>query len=369
MIETAQDLGARIALARAEADFTQEMLAARSGIDRSALAKAELGARKISALELVRIANAVDRPVDWFLIESPQPVVSRRSSRTPGQTTNRVDEVTERLARDVDFLVERKILSGRRPEMNWPLSFPNDFSVAVVAASTARRMMGATVGPLVDVQAHAEALGLYAFSFALGQDSVDGASIALDSAGVALVNASMDPGRRRFTLAHELGHYLFNDAYSTDWRVDQPGDDRERMIDAFAAHLLMPRESVSSRWNELAPDCGESRAVAVLASEYRVSVSAMAGQLANIGVVPRHEVQHLAGSRPTRADFVEFGLIQHDELADSSLAPQYRRAVLGAFRRGLLGSSRCVDLLHGAVESLDLPERDPFPLESLRGEL
>lgn len=52
----------------------------------------------------------------------------------------------------------------------------------------------------------------------LGEEGRDGAYVAVDKWGVALINGSVDPGRRRFNLAHELGHHLFADAYA-------PGDD------------------------------------------------------------------------------------------------------------------------------------------------
>ncbi len=53
---------------------------------------------------------------------------------------------------------------------------------------------------------------------------------------VILLGPSERPGRRRFTLAHELGHVLLEH--------DGDGDAREREANAFAAELLMPRALV-----------------------------------------------------------------------------------------------------------------------------
>ena len=44
--------------------------------------------------------------------------------------------------------------------------------------------------------------------------------------------------RRRWTAAHELGHYFLGHV-SADWRAEQ-GADEERQADAFAAELLAP---------------------------------------------------------------------------------------------------------------------------------
>jgi Zn-dependent peptidase ImmA (M78 family) len=56
-----------------------------------------------------------------------------------------------------------------------------------------------------------ERLGLLAFSFDLGPSVIDGGYIRSGEIGVALVNGTADPGRRRFNLAHELGHHLVAD--------------------------------------------------------------------------------------------------------------------------------------------------------------
>ena len=82
------DLGRRIADARAEAGMTQADLAADIGVERTALVRVESGERKVSATELVAIAGALGRPVDWFFTESPPAVVAgaviRRWEGSPG---------------------------------------------------------------------------------------------------------------------------------------------------------------------------------------------------------------------------------------------------------------------------------------------
>ena len=78
-------LGARIVEARKAADLTQEHLAAAIKIDRTALGLIEKGKRKISAIELVDLASALDIPLAWFVRELPDVVVSScaASAQTP----------------------------------------------------------------------------------------------------------------------------------------------------------------------------------------------------------------------------------------------------------------------------------------------
>ncbi|MFD4198742.1 ImmA/IrrE family metallo-endopeptidase [Amycolatopsis thermoflava] len=79
----------------------------------------------------------------------------------------------------------------------------------------------------------------------------DGASLTDDGLAVAVVNSAADPGRRRATAAHELGHLVLGDEYSTDLGVAASREDRERAIDAFAAELLLPVSVVSESWPQV----------------------------------------------------------------------------------------------------------------------
>ena len=73
----------------------------------------------------------------------------------------------------------------------------------------------------------------------------DGASLIDGDIAVAVVSAKGDPGRRRATAAHELGHLVLGDEYSSDLAVHLSRADRESMINAFAAELLLPLAAFS----------------------------------------------------------------------------------------------------------------------------
>src|SRR5438105_216185 len=126
-VGTQADLGRRIADARMEAGMTQADLAARIGLERTALVRVESGERKVSATELVTIAGVLDRPVDWFFVESPVAVVSRRSDPAVGGFSRALDRALELTARDVSFLEVRHLLSSaeRPPAREAPGSFEN----------------------------------------------------------------------------------------------------------------------------------------------------------------------------------------------------------------------------------------------------
>lgn len=107
-----------------------------------------------------------------------------------------------------------------------------------------------------------------------------------------LVNQSDPPFRKRFTIAHELGHHflhLLEDGEFVDAEADlfrQPREDRQNITperrkeiqaNMFAAALLMPEENVVEQWK----DC---RSVEEMARIFNVSESAMGIRVDQLGL-------------------------------------------------------------------------------------
>lgn len=355
-------IGQRIARAREELGLTQAELAGEvGGIDRTAVAKIESGRRKISASELVRVAAALDRPIDWFVSESPPAVVSRRNDPAAGGQSSLLDRTIERLARDIEYLEREGVLPAIEDRR---LNLPESVAGAERAATEARQWMNATQGPLLDLQRHCEAVGLLAFSIDLGAEGRDGAYVAVDRWGVAIVNGSVDPGRRRFNLAHELGHHLFADAYAPEVTIS-PGSETEQLINAFAVHLLLPRSEVQETWRSF--EDGRLAAVAI-GVRFRASWTAVTSHLKNLGLIDEARRAALAGDPPMAADFIELGERWVSELEPPAVPPEYGRRVLSAYRGGRLTGPRAAELLWGTVREEELPERQEVPLPGLRRE-
>ena len=361
-VVTPADLGRRIADARADAGMTQSGLAARVGLERTALVRMEAGERKVSATELAAIAGIMDRPVDWFFTESPAAVVSRRRDPAVGGFSRPLDRALENSARDVAFLVDRGLVLTAAHVVR---ATPESFQDAEDLARNVRAEAGQPDGPLLDLQSVAEGLGLLGFSLALGPDAGDAAYAEVGTTGVAVINGSADPGRRRFSLAHELGHHLTGDAYEPSPRLG--ASDTERMFNAFAAHLLMPRSSVLSVWDEFSAQSPRLAAIAV-AVRFSVSWTAACNQLKNLDLIDSRDRERLLGDELRRGELLEFGERFEVELVPPSVPPGYARAVLSAYRKGQLTAARTVELLHGSVGEVDLPEPDVMSLDELRRE-
>jgi Zn-dependent peptidase ImmA (M78 family) len=212
----------------------------------------------------------------------------------------------------------------------------------------------------------AESLGLLAFSLDLGEQvAAVGAYVSLDSVGVALVNGRMPSGRRRFALAHELGHHLLLDDYDSYNDVSLRRADREQLIDAFAAHLMMPRLAVRARWEQLCDSGEDARGTAVHVSfEYGVSWSALVHHLRSLELIGEAEQERLLPEKPGKRDLLERGLRVWEDLVPPTLPKSFVVSVMAAYRKHKIAPRRVVEMMHGTMDLPDLPEPDQMPLDA-----
>lgn len=86
-----KDIGYRIQIAREEAGMNQKELSEKLGISQSTLSNYEKGKRRLYLAQLQQIADALGRPIEYFL----QPLDN--STLTPTSPANKKDETQELL--------------------------------------------------------------------------------------------------------------------------------------------------------------------------------------------------------------------------------------------------------------------------------
>jgi Zn-dependent peptidase ImmA (M78 family) len=132
----------------------------------------------------------------------------------------------------------------------------------------------------------AKKLGITVLNVLL-KENVSGALVKKSGRDPSIVlNAEDSKNRKRFTCAHELGHFVKRfeepDAYEyVDYRnaLSSTGlSEDERYANAFAASLLMPRDRVSELHDE---GLGEVQ----MALRFGVSREAMQYRLSNLGLL------------------------------------------------------------------------------------
>jgi len=363
------EIGSRVREARKTAGLSQDELAGRVSLERTALSKIESGRRRVDSLELSRIARVTGRPVDWFLRTRPAAVISRRAARDVPVVSS-ADLLLEDLAADVELLVDLQVLDLAPPPNRQARRRFRSFADAEKLAREALKAAGAVNGPGADIVGVAEALGLLVFLLRLPGGSFLGSYLSLPEYGVALVDGSLPAGRLRFTIAHEIGHHFLQDEFDVLLDIDTGKNSRERLIDAFAAYFLLPRSLVARRWKELHREGKDDRISALhIGQEYGVSWTALCAHLKNLELISEHRRRVLVSEPPRKAEFMEHGLQLRQELAAPVLPARFSQAVIRAYRKRLLSETRVLEMLRGTISAEVLPVPGKIPLDAMYEEL
>jgi transcriptional regulator with XRE-family HTH domain/Zn-dependent peptidase ImmA (M78 family) len=349
-------VGEQIRQARLGAGMSQAELATRVRLDRTMVAKIEAGARRVDALELIRIATTLDVPIDYLLQRRPA-VISHRAELLADDNDTDVARRSQRLdielsawLGDVRQMIDAGTLRPHAP-MRYEGRVESEAD-ARVAAGWLRQVHGVGDAPIQTLMDFSERSGQYVLVSNLPGD---GASLIDGDLAVAVISSKGDPGRRRATAAHELGHLVLGDEYSSDLAVHLSRADREAFISAFAAELLLPVAAFPVR-----SEAGSIREDLIgLAARYRTSWSLALRQAGLAGWLDSGARRRLSQAAPTQAEFMDaVGWSPQPDLNTVRVPPGYSHAVMEAWRQDLVTSSRAVELLHGQIGPEDLPSRD-----------
>jgi Zn-dependent peptidase ImmA (M78 family) len=127
------------------------------------------------------------------------------------------------------------------------------------------------------------------------EEEVSGVLVIKEERAIIGVNENHHVHRQRFTIAHELGHFLlhkgdakvFVDASKVFFRDGQSSKGNERHeieANTFAAELLMPEARVREIVDDQRIDAFDETAVRRLAAHFEVSAQSMAIRLIRLGL-------------------------------------------------------------------------------------
>ena len=178
-------------------------------------------------------------------------------------------------------------------------------------------------------------------------EQVAGLYACLDDHAIALVDSSVPFGRQRFTVAHELCHYLLKD--HDRLIVDERLTGRtaaERRANAFAAHFLMPSESVHRylRGREASEDV-----IVELVYTFGVSLQALLWHLFNLELLSKTRKRRIeeVGLKSLSVRFGYGDVWQRLDAERGVRRPprHLRERATSAFDRGEIGIEPLADLL------------------------
>lgn len=249
-------LAGELVRARAASGLSQDDVANALGVSRAMVSYWEAGKRAPNDRQLAALSQLLRVSIGVLLgHEQPAPTPDVAAMLLRGADQEVPDEALSGLTDFVAFLDTFAMLAR---ETKYPIrgmqQSPFLTTAGYESAEDARRKaeevrayLRLGLGPVGDIDTVCELLGITVYRANLGMDltrTISGAFLKHPEVGFAiLVNLEMTPGRRRFTIAHEIAHALFHSAdnrYLVSTAAKPP---RERFADAFAGEFLMPSEA------------------------------------------------------------------------------------------------------------------------------
>ncbi len=258
-------IGARIKRARLKKGLNQAALAELVGKQQTTISYWEGGHRSPDLDDIIALADALDVDIAYFF--------DRIETRTPKKVLLRAEATLRPYG---ELAEELEVFAAKAEGMDPVVPQVHITAQAPIPAAQQLLAQARVAKPPVDVDELSHLCGLNVAAAELSND-VSGVLLDLDTGPVIGFNKDHALTRQRFTVAHELGHYLLNhhdhfhiDLSDLESLGEVPGYNwqDERAANEFAAELLMPAALVAAHFN------GD---LAELAHTFKVSSQAMDG--------------------------------------------------------------------------------------------
>ncbi len=350
-------VGERLVEARRARRLTQQQAAEELGVARTTITAMEKGERRPRATELVKLARLYGRSVgDFVRVEAksrPNFVVQFRGRRGVEDASASVD--IQRFGDFCRWYVELEEQLGAPLPRRYPPVYdiantPPERAAEEVATSE-RNRLGLGDGPIGNLWGLLETdVGLRVFAMTMANGRVAGMFLYTEEYGGCIaVNANQPEERRRWSAAHEYGHFL-TDRFRPEisiLNVHKRNTESERFADAFARHFLMPASGLSRRFEAIrrAKETPITPAdVLELSHLYRVSAQAMTLRLEELKLLPTGTWDRLKdlGFKPQKAREL-MALSAQPEMPRLPL--RYEALAAQAYEAGLLSEGQLAERL------------------------
>ena len=241
----------QLVFAREYRGYSQSELSSKiRGLSQPNLSKFEKGIGVLSDEVLINIFQFLDFPISFFEKEffnkSESAHYRKKASITKGERVS-----LENNNRLIGYLVDQMGESLEFPAFRFRLiDLEDGYSPESIAQHT-RKLLGLQEHPVKDINTLIEANGIVVVEFDTNISFFDGVSFTTDNGyKVIVVNKHMSNDRKRFTLAHELGHIIM---HSSEDFLFAEHRNKEDEANSFASEFLMPANVIRNSLRNLKP--------------------------------------------------------------------------------------------------------------------
>jgi Zn-dependent peptidase ImmA (M78 family)/transcriptional regulator with XRE-family HTH domain len=307
-------LAERLIAARKAANITQDAAAKHLDMSRPTLIAIEKATRRPRPDELVKLATLYQEPLNKLLRNGSRPESLHPQLRTTldsclglGPAAGpELEFAIATLAAYIDdyhyleTLLDAKAMPHFPPPVRIPPGPIERFAEHCAEEERARLNLGAHQ-PVYSLRKTLEEAGMHVF-FEQLDSKLAGLYVFAPGFGYCiLVNRQHPRERRRWTTAHEYGHFLCErDRPGVDYtKALQRKPESEKFADAFAAAFLMPDAGVQRRFYEEVERSGDFKVsdLCHMADYFAVSLMAMSLRLESLGLIPRGSWDQISAAR------------------------------------------------------------------------
>lgn len=355
-----RELGKELQRARLKKGWNQADAAEVIGVARTTITAIEKGERRIKVEELVKLSAAYGYQVNDLIRSRPQIEPFHIQFRGPALKGLEDDEKIRGYIAHLEELsrnyMELELLTKSPLQKKYPQEYritgiKGIDQAAESVATQERNRLGLGDGPIPQLRSVLEQdVGLRIFYISIKPSNYSAMYLYDHSLGGCMAINRLHPEeRRRWSLAHDYGHFLtsrFKPVMLVEnyyRRVPQS----ERFADAFAAHFLMPSSGLRVRFNDIRSSKGKVTIadLCTLAVYYFVSVEALVFRLEDLNLLPTGTWDKLQeGGFKVREAQAQLGLVQC-EAYDDILPIRYQYLAVDAFDRGLISEGQLARFL------------------------
>lgn len=343
-------IGRRLKVARAATGLSLRDLSARMGglVSAQAIGKYERDEDMPGSRALIGLASALGVSEDYLLSDEDLVLEGvdfrkKASSKEEATIEAKTLQLLERYLALEDLLNLKSVDWEQPRSAPYPVAEPRD---AEDAARSVREEWGLGHDPIPRLAELLEERGVKVLSMDL--EDIDGLAARVrrkgrEAARVVVVRKHIWAERKRFTLAHELGHMVI--APST-------GLDEEKAAHRFAGAFLMPADVIRAEVGAHRSSISLAELVS-LKRRFGVSVQAIAYRCKDLGIIDQKAFSSLFKTFTVRG----WRKPPYDE--PETLPPEYEepkrfeRLCYRALAEGVIGESRAAELLGVSVRELD----------------
>lgn len=201
-------------------------------------------------------------------------------------------------------------------------------------AKRLRKKFDIETNGIPDIFSFVNSQGIELIRYPFGKDTILGFSTSFEGKNIIISNSSEILSREIYTVAHELGHIVFDFTDGKSIKIDKDNTENsiaEERAYYFADCLLMPEENIRSMLKEVIRKSGNDlRAINIVQMqlEFRVSYNALVERMAALDIISTAKKNDLYSERDfytSKKLFIMLGA-EEDLLAPADkliVPPQY----------------------------------------------